>query len=65
MSLMTPAMPRGTRDRAEAGRGAPEFSYLAIAKRFVKSVAMACGFVAVVIAVMAIKYVAFFPRFVH
>jgi hypothetical protein len=65
MSLMTQTMPRGARDSAKADTGTLGSAHVAMIKRFAKSVAMIGGFVVVIVAVMSIKYVAFFPRFVH
>lgn len=65
MSLMTEAVARGTRDGAKTDNGTLAAAHLAMIKRFVKSAAMIGGFVVVIVAVMSIKYVAFFPRFVH
>lgn len=66
MTLTThAAMPVGARAGADANSGALGSSHLAMIRRFAKFAVMTAGFVVIIVAVMSIKYAAFFLRFAH
>jgi hypothetical protein len=66
MTRMThTAMPLGARDVAAANSGALGSSHLAMIKRFAKFALMVGGFFLLMIAVMSIKYAAFFLHLPH
>jgi len=64
MSLLTHTAMPVARDLADAN-GAVGSSHLAMIKRFAKFALMVSGFFMLIVAVMSIKYAAFFLRFAH
>jgi hypothetical protein len=71
MSTMThtQTIPLGVRDFADATKNADvgmlASSHLAMIKRFAKFTLMVTGFFLLMVAVMSVKYAAFYLRFVH
>jgi hypothetical protein len=60
MSLMTHTLPLGARDVAAPRRETLGSAHLAMIRRFVKFALMVTGFFALMVAVMSVKYAAFF-----
>jgi hypothetical protein len=71
MSVMThtQAVPLGVRDSAHVGNTASSetlgSAHVAMIKRAAKFALMMSGFFLLIVAVMSVKYAAFFPRFAH
>jgi hypothetical protein len=60
MSLMTHTLPLGARDLAATRRETLGAAHLAMIKRFAKFALMVTGFFSLMVAVMSVKYAAFF-----